>query len=136
MPPDYPFHPLLREVRSLARKLVFHHHRRGRGQPRGPVRFGLVFFPGLGNVHHFKTIFCAQPGHDLVEPLSGQAAGIIHKDADFEQGVSPLFFIHRGHAVKKLLRRQIVHHPQVRAFLPPAVEKNHRGHALDRVLAQ
>ena len=47
-----------------------------------------------------------------------------------------LIFTHRNHAVEKLLRRQIIHQPQARAFLALAVQKNHRGHAFDGVVAQ
>jgi len=139
MPPDYSFHPLLRDARPLGSKLVFHHHRRGRRLAGSHVGLRLVCFPGLGNGLHLKSVFLPQPGHDLVQPLSGEAAGIVHKYPDFEHGVfsfTALIFAHRNHAVENLLRRQIIHQPQVRAFLAPAVQKDHCGHALDRVLAQ
>jgi hypothetical protein len=84
MPLDHCLQTFFRDVRALGRNLVPHHHRRGRGQARCPVRIALVFFPGSGNVHHFKVIFLAQPGHDLAQAFSGQAVRLVQKKSDFK----------------------------------------------------
>lgn len=93
MPPNQGLHLFLREFRPLAGQFVFDQHRGGRGQTQGLVRVTLVFLPGPGNGLHVKFVFLAQPGQHFVEPLSGQTAGIVHKDPDLEQGASP-FLLH------------------------------------------
>jgi len=85
MPPDGRLDFLSRDFLPLTRHLSCHHHRRGPGQARGFRCFALVFFPGPGNGLHLDLIFLAQPGQDLLDALSGQAAGIVQKNPDFEQ---------------------------------------------------
>jgi hypothetical protein len=83
MPPDHRLQPLIREARTLGRNLVFHHHRRGRGQARSYICLSLIIFPGFDYGFYVKSVLSPQPGYDLVQPLSGQAAGIVHKYPDF-----------------------------------------------------
>jgi len=76
-----------------------------------------------------------------VQALSGQAAGIVDKDLDFEQGRNPgelfstYFSTYCRHPGQDLLRRQIIQQPQFPAFVAPAIQENYRGHAPDGKLA-
>jgi len=90
MPPDHRLQAFFRDARPLSRNLVPDHHRRSHRQSRGLMRITLVFIPGLGNDLHVNLVFLAQPGHNLMDTLSGQAAGIVDKKPDFQQGPSPL----------------------------------------------
>ena len=90
MPANHGLQLSFSHVGAFHHDVVAHHHRGGRRQVQFKILVRLVVGDGFGNGLDLNCIFLAQPGHHLLEMLSGLAVGLVHKKSDFKH--APLLF--------------------------------------------